>query len=454
MKKLSFRGGIHVPEHKELSEHKPIERATLPEKVVIPVHQNIGAPAKPVVSVGDKVKVGDKVADAGGFVSVPMHASVSGEVTALAQHHHPALGKRVLAIEITSDGEDLWVDMDPFPVEQISTLSPDDIKEKVTNAGIVGMGGAAFPTHVKLSPPKDKKITTYLLNGAECEPYLTCDDRLMIERPKDVVRGLRLMMRAGGVSEGIIGIEENKPDAIEAVGNEVKKDPAISLVVLKVKYPQGAEKQLINAIAGRQVPSGGLPMDAGVGINNVGTAVAVADAVLRGKPFVERAVTVTGHGVAEPKNLLVRIGTSFSDLIEQCGGFSGLPGKVIMGGPMMGIAQYSLDVPVLKGTSGILVMRDDEVEVADYETCIRCGACVRACPMGIVPSRLGMLAESWEFDQAKAENILDCVECGCCTYVCPSKRPMVHWFKFAKGELMKQKTKELVKAALAETEKK
>ena len=436
MKLKTFRGGIHPPELKGSTENRPIERCPLPDKVIIPLRQHTGSPAEPVVKVGDKVLTGQKIGDLSGFISAAHHASLSGEVTYIGPAPHP-LGRKMPAVEVTSDGQDEWVPLQKASQESLASLSPEGIRERVAQSGIVGLGGAAFPTQVKLSPPEGKKLELYIANGAECEPYLTCDSRVMTERPKDVVSGLRLLMKAVGVTQGIVAVEANKPEAIAALRNEVAKEPGVSLQVMKVKYPQGAEKQLISALTGREIPPGGLPMDVGVAINNVGTAVAVADAVIRGKPLVERALTVTGSAIAEPKNLLVRIGTPLWHVIEQCGGFSRPPVKVIMGGPMMGVAQCSLDAPVIKGTSGIVAFVRNGVVDVSYEPCIRCGRCVVVCPVRLLPSKLGTLVENSRFLEARETRLMDCMECGSCVYVCPANRPMVHWIKFAKSELGK-----------------
>jgi len=436
MKLRSFRGGIHPREHKRLTENKPVETCPCPNRVVIPLQQHTGSPAQPLVKVGDKVRTGQKIGDLTGFISAAHHASISGEVTYIGRAPHP-LTRNAVAVEITSDGKDDWTPLHSISQENLAALSGEDIRDIVAQSGIVGLGGAAFPTHVKLSPPAGKKPELYILNGAECEPCLTCDDRLMRERAKDIIAGLRLLMRAVGVNRGIVAVESNKPEAIAALKEKVAREPGISLEVVKVKYPQGAEKQLINALTGREVPPGGLPMDVGVAINSVGTAVAVADAVIRGKPLVERVITVTGSAIADPKNLLVRIGTALGYVIEQCGGFKEPPAKIIVGGPMMGVAQYSLDAPVIKGTSGIIAFTQDDVADETYYPCIRCGRCVTVCPMRLSPSKLGILAENSRFVEAKQANLMDCMECGSCVYVCPANRPMVQWVKFAKNELRK-----------------
>jgi electron transport complex protein RnfC len=435
-----FRGGVHPPTEKKHTEKKPLEVMPPPEKVVIPLRQHTGAPTRALVKAGDRVKAGQCIARGPGFVTTTMHASISGEVVSIRPRNHPVF--RVCdAVEIKSDGRDEWVYGKKRSRESLDEILPEEIKTTVTESGIVGLGGAAFPTHVKLSPPPEKKIELYILNGAECEPYLTADDRVMQERTADVVLGLRLMMRAIGVKQAIIGVEDNKPDSIRALTRAAAGHREIVVRKLKTKYPQGSEKQLIRVLTGREVPRGGLPMDVGVAINNVGTALAVAEAVFDGKPLVERALTVTGPAIAQPRNLIVRMGTSFHEVIEYCGGFSQAPAKILMGGPMMGIAQHTTDVPVIKGTSGIVALTEDAVAIVEPHTCIRCGRCVNACPMYLLPSTLGILCERHKFEEARQLGLMDCVECGCCTYVCPAGRPMVHMFKFGKTELFKRDQK-------------
>lgn len=441
----SFRGGIHPPEHKHHTEKKSLEEMPAPERVLIPVRQHLGAPARAIVKVGDHVKTGECIARGAGFVTSTMHASISGEVVSIKPQVHPVF-RMCEAIEIKSDGKDEWVDAPENPCGDIDNIPPEEIKKLVTECGIVGMGGAAFPTHVKLSPPPEKKIELYILNGAECEPYLTADDRVMQERADDVIIGLRLMMKATGVERALIGVEANKPDSTRVLAQAASKHKNIEIKKLPTKYPQGAEKQLIYVLTGREVPGGGLPMDVGVGINNVGTAVAVADAVCLGKPLVQRALTLTGSAFAQPRNLIVRIGTTFQDIIDYCGGFAKDPVKILMGGPMMGMAQHTTDVPVIKGTSGIVALAQEDVTIVQSETCIRCGRCVAACPMYLLPSVLGILCERHKFEEAKKLGLLDCVECGCCTYVCPAGRTMVHMFKFGKTELRKLDMKEKARA--------
>lgn len=439
MKTVTFKGGVHPPHAKHATEHKEIERAQLPPKVYIPLQQHIGAPCKPVVEVGDEVKTGQKIGEAESFVSAPVHASVSGKVVSIETMPHP-IGADVLTVVIESDGKD-ELSEDIKPKGELESLTPEDIKKIIREAGIVGMGGAAFPTQVKLSPPPDKKIDTIIINGAECEPYLTADHRVMLEHSEDILFGLKAIMKAVGVEKGYIGIENNKPDAIKKMQELVKDENNIEVVALHTKYPQGGEKQLIYAITGREVPSGGLPMEVGVIVQNVGTTAMIAKAIKTGMPLIERVLTVTGSAIAEPKNLLVRIGTPFREVIEQCGGFKKAPGKVIMGGPMMGLAQASIDVPVVKGTSGILVLSKDEAKQYQERPCIKCARCVDACPVYLLPTRLSHFAQHGMWDEAEDYNALDCIECGSCSFVCPSKIPLVQRIRLAKSQILARRKK-------------
>jgi len=430
---VTFERGVHPHESKGLTEHKSIENAHLPRRVIIPLSQHIGAPAKVEVNIGDQVKRYQLIGSPAGFVSAPVHASISGKVIAISDFLHPS-GRMIPSVVIESDGED-----EPLPLEDnpdYLNLPPDEIKALIRDAGIVGLGGAAFPTSVKLSPPKEKPVDTVILNGAECEPYLTADHRLMLERTEDVVNGMKIIMKALGVTKGFIGIERNKPDAIKIMKNVTAGEGTIFVKELMVKYPQGAEKMLIKAITGREVPpKGGLPMDVGVVVQNVGTAVAIYEAVRYRKPLIERVVTVTGKGVREPKNLMVRIGMMISELIEDCGGIVDGAVKVIVGGPMMGFAQWSLDVPVVKGTSGVLVQTEEEFFPSEeYYACIRCGRCIDVCPMGLNPSMLSILSEKGHYEEAKEYNLFDCFECGSCAFICPSKRPIVQFIRLAKSQ--------------------
>ena len=427
----TFKGGIHPPDKKALSANSPVTAAKAPKIVVIPLSQHAGAPCKPVVSVGQEVKKGEMIGEPGGFVSAPVHASVSGKVVAIGEFMN-AMGRMVNSIVIENDMKEEWTALKDSP--DYINLEAAELKEKIKAAGIVGLGGAAFPTAVKLSPPKEKPIDAVLINGAECEPYLTADYRLMLEKPKEIVEGLKLLMKVLGVGKGYIGIENNKPDAVARMKEAALGQSGIEVLALEVKYPQGAEKMLIRAILGREVPPRGLPMDVGVVVQNVGTALAIYEAARFGKPLIERVVTITGEGIKEPKNLMVKVGTKISDLIDECGGFSGEAGKVISGGPMMGFALASLDVPVTKGTSGILVLPEEGVMHAeDFGPCIRCSRCIDICPMGLMPSMLSVLSETGHYEEAKEYNLFDCFECGSCAFVCPSKRPIVQLVRLSKS---------------------
>ena len=437
LKKLTFKGGVHPPEYKELAEDKAIEVMPAPEFVVIPCQQHIGAPAEPVVAVGDEVKIGDVICQAKGFVSVPSHATVSGTVKAIEPRPHP-VGGNVLSIIIENDGKDEWSPDVAFD-EKYAELDADEMKKRILNAGLAGMGGATFPSHVKLSPPADKPIDTFILNGAECEPYLTADHRMMLEKTRDILEGVKIIMKILNCKNGYIAIENNKPDAVRAMRQAVKEMKMdVEVVSLPVKYPQGAEKQLIKAITNRNVPAGGLPMDVGCLVHNVGTAKAIYDAVSSKKPLIERVVTVTGQGIKEPKNVLVRIGTPFEKVIEFCGGVTENTIKIVNGGPMMGIAQFSMEVPVIKGTSGILALTDKETGMRDPDPCIRCARCVDVCPMNLLPNEMARQIEYNNFDEAHQLGVLDCIECGSCSFICPSRIRHVHLFKYAKMEVTKK----------------
>jgi len=439
LKLLTFKGGVHPPHNKHATENVPLKRAQVPEVVVIPVQQHIGAPCEPIVEVGDQVKLGQKIGEPKGFVSAPVHSSISGKVIAVEKRPHP-IGQKVLSIVIESDGQDT-LDESIKSKGDLDNLSAEDIKNIMKDIGLVGMGGATFPAHVKFSPPPDKPIDTVILNGAECEPYLTADHRLMLEKPEDVVYGLKAMMKVAGVKKGYIAIENNKPDAFKVMFEAAKGEEDIEVVGLKTKYPQGAEKQLIKACTDREVPSGGLPMDCGVIVNNVGTAAALGSAIKTGMPLVERIVTITGSGIKEPKNLIVRIGTRFEDVIEQCGGFTENIGKVIQGGPMMGIAQFTVEVPVIKGTSGILVLKEEDLQLSPSLPCIKCGRCVEACPINLLPTKLEAFAEKGMLQEAEEYHVVDCIECGSCSFICPAKRPLVERIRLAKAQVIAEKRK-------------
>ena len=435
-KSRRFAGGVHPAYRKEATSASPTEKMPLQQRYIVPLSQNLGAASVPVVSKGDKVAKGQMLAEPGGFVSVPIHSPTSGTVKKIDEYPHP-LGLPMAAIEIEADGEDRWAP-GCGPLRDAEEMDVEAIKKAIWDGGLVGLGGATFPTHVKLSPPKEKPIDTFILNGAECEPFLTSDHRLMLERTEDILAGGRLMAKALGAERKIIGIEENKPDAIELMRERAGD---FEVAPLHVTYPQGAEKQLIYALAKRKVPTGGLPMDVGAVVQNVGTAAASFDACARGIPLIERVVTITGSGIVDPKNLLVRVGTPLSEVVHQCGGVFPDTVKIIVGGPMMGLSQYTLDVPVIKGTSGVLFLRAGEVVLFSSEPCIRCGSCVNACPMGMLPTIVNSYSVKEMFDVAEEYNALDCIECGCCAFSCPSHIPLVQNIRRAKAEIMARRKK-------------
>lgn len=434
----TFDRGIHPSYFKELTSSKRVETAELPRTVTIPLQQHAGAPCQPLVKKGEAVTEGQKIGEAQAFVSAPIHSSINGKVKDVDLAQHPS-GSRVLSVVIEGDGTVReWAG----EAVDLSTLAPELIRDTIRDSGIVGMGGAAFPTSVKLSPPKGKTIDTVLLNGCECEPFLTADHRIMVEEPDRVVWGLRALMKTVGAPNGLIGVEENKPDAVEALSKAIGNDPALKIIVTETKYPQGAEKMLIKAALGRKIPTGKLPLDVGVVVNNVGTAAAIFEAINYKKPLIERVLTVSGNGVKEPKNLRVRIGTAFEEVINQCGGLAGEGEvEVLNGGPMMGVAQTTLAVPVLKGTSGITVLTAASIKPMKYDPCIRCSSCVEVCPMGLMPYRLGDYGRTARVAEFKDWAGLSCIECGCCSYVCPSKRPLLQWIRVGKLRVREEAAK-------------
>ena len=433
VKPKKFSGGVHPAEHK-LTAHKPIEDMPAPARAVFPVSQHIGAPAKPAVKIGDTVLRGQMLAEPTGFVSVPIHSSISGEVVAIGPFPHP-LGRNVFAVVVENDGQDAEVE---FEAADPGALDADAIRKRIQAGGLVGMGGATFPTHVKLSPPPDKPIDTLILNGAECEPFLTSDHRTMVEMPDQIVSGLKILMDCLGVKRGLIGIENNKPDAIKILTEKTAGMSGVEVVGLHVHYPQGSEKHLIKSLTGREVPPGKLPMDVNVVVQNVTTAMAVHNAVVLGRPIMDRVLTCTGPGINNPMNLRVRLGTPFFEVIDFCGGLKDDVVKVVMGGPMMGLAQYTLSVPVIKGTSGILALPKDMVRDTEPRACIRCGRCFEACPMGLLPNQLVAAVDRKDWDEAEHLGILSCIECGSCAYSCLGERPIVQVLKRGKGEVMKR----------------
>jgi electron transport complex protein RnfC len=436
MKHPTFPRGVHPHDAKEATRDKPLIPLPAPDKVIIPLLQHFGSPAQPLVKRGEEVFLGQKIGEGKSFFSAHVHASVSGKVLAVEDYNHPG-GYPVPAVTIANDGQDrLPPDRsgapDPF------SLTPEDIRARVKEAGVVGLGGAAFPTAVKLTPPKDKPIDTLIINGCECEPVLTADYRLMVESPADVLQGAEIVRIASGAKRTIIGIEDNKRQAAEILRRSVDHFP-VEVALLKTKYPQGAEKNLIFALLKREVPRGGLPFDVGTIVQNVGTAKAVWEAVSSGKPLYERAMTVGGPGVREPKNLVVRIGTLFQAAVDFCGGLRDGADTFIMGGPMMGLSEWTLDIPVVKGTSGILAW-SSAVPAPEFP-CIRCARCVGHCPMGLEPTQLFKFVQHEKWTEAEAWGILDCVECGCCQYICPSKIPLVHWMRVGKNTIARAKRK-------------
>ncbi|NLB42071.1 MAG: electron transport complex subunit RsxC [Clostridiales bacterium] len=432
-KRSSFNGGIHPPYSKGLTKEKVTEICKVPQLVTIPLQQHIGAPCQSLVNKGDKVFLGQKIGEPRGYVSAPVHSSVSGVVKSIVTVDLPT-GIKSTAIIIENDGNDT---PDPSIMPgKIEDYSREELNNIVMESGVVGMGGATFPTHVKLSPPSDRTIDTIILNGSECEPYLTSDYRLMLENPDDVIYGLRVIMKILDVSKGYIGIEDDKTDAIEAITSAIGNESGIQVVKLRAKYPQGAEKQMIQVILGREVPSGGLPMDVGTEVNNVGTAAAIANAVKTGMPLYQLIVTVSGGAVREPKNVLVRLGTSFKDVIDFCGGWTEEPDKVIAGGPMMGHAQHTLDVPVIKGTSGILLFTGKEAVFEEPSNCIRCSRCVEVCPVRLAPLYISAHSLKGNMEEAEKLNAMDCIECGCCSYICPAYRPLLPSIQVAKKDII------------------
>jgi electron transport complex protein RnfC len=445
MKTSTFHKGVHPDEYKNLTCHLHSEPLPLPDEVFLPLQQHIGAPCTALVEKGDLVKTGQKVADSDKYVSSPIHSSITGEVAAVANFPHP-LGGRVPMVHIKRTGEtDDW-DLLKHP-DYWEKAGVGELRDLIRDAGIVGLGGAAFPTHVKMAPPADKHIDSFILNGCECEPFLTCDHRTMLEQTTRLLTGMSIIMKVLGIARGYIGIEENKADAVSIMEKQIKDlQLDFKVLPLKVKYPQGAEKMLIDAALGRKVPTGGLPMDVGVVVNNVGTALAVYNAVVEGKPLIQRMVTVTGDAIHRPGNLIARLGTPFKVLIEACGGLKDDTAAVFMGGPMMGLTQYDLGVPVLKATSGIVCMEANYVQTVNSYPCIRCGTCVSVCPMNLGPTRLSRLAEMGRWDESDEWGVFNCIECGSCAFVCPSSIPLVQWIRVGKVKTTEHKSKAARKA--------
>lgn len=436
----SFKGGVHPAENKIKTENLPFEVMPLPKQIVIPLAHHAGRPAKVLVKKGSEVKAGELIGEQDGFISSQIHSPVNGKVIKISKSIN-ANGFLSESIIIEPNGND---EKNFLPALDFNSVSQQEIIERVKQAGIVGQGGAAFPTSVKLSPPKDKKIDYVILNGCECEPYLTRDYRFMIERPKDIISGLKLIMKAVGVENGVIGIEDNKPNAIQKMKETAANEKNLSVEVLKTKYPQGAEKMLIRAVTKREVPAGKLPFDVGCIIQNIGTAIAIFDAVVIGEPATTAALTVAGKGIKNPKNLIVKIGTPISDVLDYCGGVNEDAHKIVVGGPMMGVSQFDFSAPVMKATSGILVLTKDELNDFEETNCLRCGKCVEVCPLNLIPTRLARLSQFEKYDEAENLNISLCMECGTCTYTCPANIPLVQWLRLGKQKVMQLKQNKVV----------
>ena len=428
-------GGVH-PEPNKLTAGKKIETLGLPKQAVFPLSQHIGAPAVPCVQKGDTVRVGTRIAEPGGFMSASIHSSVSGKVAKI-DTVVDASGLRKPAIFIDVEGDEWEPSIDRTDTLLLqNNLSREEIIEKIKNSGVVGMGGACFPTHVKLSPPKDCVIDTLIINAVECEPYLTADHRLMLEHPDEIIVGIKLILKVLGIDHAVIGVETNKQDAIELMNSKLSMVSGIEVMPLKMKYPQGGEKQLIEAVTGRQVPPPpALPANVGCVVQNVGTVYAIYEAVMKNKPLIERIVTVTGKSVKNPCNLKVRMGTPVSQLLEYAGGMPEDTGKLISGGPMMGRPLLDETAPVVKGTSGILMIPESEAARREERNCIRCAKCVQACPMGLEPYLLATASESGDWECAEENWIMSCIECGCCQSTCPSRRPLLDWVRLANNRV-------------------
>ncbi|MFC1510894.1 electron transport complex subunit RsxC [Candidatus Margulisiibacteriota bacterium] len=440
----TFQQGIHPEYKKQVTENKGTVELPFPKKVIIPLHQHTGAICEPLVKVGDEVVEGQKIGESSKFISAAVHASIGGKVAKIEKFAHPG-GTNVLSVVIERGECHSRVSGNPDLDARLRGHDAEQIRAIVKEAGIVGLGGAAFPSHVKLSPPEGKTIDTILINGCECEPYITADHRIMMERTNDVVYGAKAMAKAVGAKRIFVGVEHNKADAIAKLRSVIRTQhlefvQEFEVVRLETKYPQGGEKMLIKALLNREVPSGGLPADVGAVVFNVGTAVAITEAIKSGTPLIKRVITVAGSGVKEPKNLLVRIGTTFQDIIDQCGGLTEDAQKVIMGGPMMGVSQFTLEVPVVKATSCILVLTKDPaakrrgVQVEEQEfPCCKCARCVDNCPMFLTPAKLVAFAENGKQSEFEEWGGQDCIECGSCAYVCPAKIPLVQWIKLGKN---------------------
>ncbi|MDR0320511.1 MAG: electron transport complex subunit RsxC [Treponema sp.] len=439
---LSFKRGIYPNEQKQYTENVPINYLlpTAGSEVIFPVLMHLGAPCKPLVEKGQKVLVGEKIADSEAFVCAPIHSSVSGTVKEI-RPHLTVVGTIVNSIIIENDGE-LTEHESIKKRESYDDLSREQILQIIREAGIVGLGGAGFPTHVKLSPPPEKKIDSVIVNGCECEPYLTTDNRVMIEESDRIVTGLKIILKVIQNARGFIAVENNKPEAIESLEKACAGNPNIKVVVLKTKYPQGCEKQLVNAITKREVPSGGIPIDVGCVVNNVDTVIAIHRTIFRGRPLMRKVVTLTGGAIRNPGNYKARIGTKLNDLVELAGGFKSNPEKIVVGGPMMGTAIFDTDVPIVKTTSGVLFLTEEEAHIPPERNCIRCGSCVEHCPTGLIPTELNADILKEDGEAFVKHNGLDCIECGSCSYICPAKRRLSQAIRtIRRVELAKLKSK-------------
>ena len=435
---LTFRGGVHPYDGKELSKEKPVRELLPGKELVYPLSQHIGAPAKPIVAKGDHVLAGQKIAEMGGFVSANIHASVSGTVKEIKKVRNN-VGSMVDAIVVENDEKYETVEFQS--VQSLDTLSKEEILERIKEGGVVGMGGAGFPTHVKLAPKEPDKIEYVLVNGAECEPYLTSDYRRMLEQPEWIIGGLKCILKLFDNAKGYICIEDNKPDCIAKMTEMVKDEPKIEVRTLKTKYPQGAERCLIYAVSGREINSSMLPADAGCVVDNIDTVCAVYRAVMAGEPVMDRIVTVTGEAVADPCNFKAKMGTSFADLLEAAGGLKQPAKKIISGGPMMGFAMFDYHVPVVKTSSAMLCMTEDDISEKESTACINCGRCVNACPARLVPSRLATYSEHGQAELFEKHHGMECVECGCCSFVCPAKRPLTQSMRSMRKMVMANRRK-------------
>lgn len=435
MKFFGFRGGVHPPENKIQTENMAVEEVKAPKMLYVALLQHIGAPLDPIVAVGDRVLKGQKIADSQAFMSSPIHSPVSGTVKRIEDHVFPLMG-RIKTVIIENNEQETWAELSK--IEKWENVDRRTLLTMIREKGIVGIGGASFPTHIKLDPPADAKIDTLLLNGAECEPYLNSDNRLMIENPEKIVNGIKIIKKILGVNRAIVGIEENKPEAIASMRKAVE-GTGIEIAPLKTKYPQGGEKQLIKAVLDRQVPSGKLPSAVGVVVQNTGTAAAIYDGIVNGIPLIEKVVTVSGKGIINPKNVKIAIGTPFSYLLDYCGVNREVVDKLVMGGPMMGMAQFSEEAPVIKGTSGLLALTKEETNPYKTRACIGCGKCVEACPMGLEPLMFARLAAFEQWEQLKEYSLMDCIECGSCAYICPANRPLTEAIKIGKSKLRAMK---------------